>query len=194
MTATTVSPTTNRTVGPASDAPNGRQRLRYTVAESGLMVGRAARLALRDPDSMIMAVVLPVILMLLFVYVVGGAIDVGGSYLNYVVPGIILLCAGFGASGTAVAVATDVNGGIMDRFRSMPITAATVLSGHVVVSLLRNVATTVVVFGVALLMGFRPQAGSVEWLAAVGLLLLYVVAITWVSTLVGVLVRSVEAA
>jgi ABC-2 type transport system permease protein len=168
--------------------------IRTALADSILMTGRTARLAIRDSDSLIMAVALPVILMVMFVYVFGGAIAVPGTYLDYVAPGIILVCAGFGASGTAVAVAGEVNGAIMERFRSMPIALATVLSGHVVVSLLKNLVTTTVVFGVAFLLGFRPDAAATEWLAAIGLILMYVLAITWVSTLVGVLVRSVEAA
>ena len=178
----------------ARETAEERRPLGATLAETGLMVGRAARLAVRNSESLIMAVVLPVMLMVLFVYVFGGAIDVGTAYLNYVAPGIILLCAGFGASNTAVAVAGDVNGGIMDRFRSMSINVSTTLYGHVVVSLLKTMATTIVVFGVALAMGFRPDASGVEWLGVVGMILLYVLGITWISTLVGVIVHSAEAA
>jgi len=141
-----------------------------------------------------MGIVLPVMLMVLFVHVFGGAMDVGGDYLSYVTPGIILLCAGFGASNTAIAVEHDMSGGIMDRFRSMPVASATVLTGHVVASVAKNLVTTAVVFGVAFLTGFRADAGLTEWLGAVAVIVLYVLAITWVATFVGVLVHSPDAA
>ena len=110
--------------------------------------------------------------MLLFVYLFGGAIQTGTRYVTYVVPGVLLLCAGFGASMTAVSVATDMTGGIVDRFRSMDVAGASVLAGHVAASVVRNLASTVLVFGVAFLIGFRPSAGPLDWLAAAGMLLL----------------------
>lgn len=131
---------------------------------------------------------------LLFVYVFGGAIDTGTQYVTYVVPGIILLCASFGSATTAVSVCNDMVSGIVDRFRSMPILSSAVLTGHVVASLLRNLAATVVVVGVGLLMGFRPTAGPLEWLGVIGLLSIFVLAISWVSAALGVLAKTPEAA
>ena len=113
-------------------------------------VGRSLRHSVRKVDALIMGIALPVILMLLFVYVFGGALDETGQYVNYVVPGIILLCAGFGAAGTAVGVADDMTSGIIDRFRTMPINSAAVIGGHVVASLVRNLVATAVVIIVAL--------------------------------------------
>ncbi len=159
-----------------------------------IFIGRSIRHSLRNVDAMIMAVVLPVILMLLFTYVFGGAIDPSGGYVNYVVPGIILLCAGFGSASTAVDVANDMTNGIIDRFRTMPIQGSAVITGHVVASLARNLLATTVVFGVALLVGFRPQASPLAWLGVIGLIALYILAITWLAAALGLAVRSVEAA
>ena len=110
----------------------------YALTDSQVMVTRCVRRSLRDPEAFFTALMLPIVLMLLFVYVFGGALNTGGAYVDYVVPGLIVLCAGFGAGTTAVAVATDMSNGIVDRFRSMPISGSSVLVGHVVASLARN--------------------------------------------------------
>src|SRR5918995_2326877 len=133
-------------------------------------------------------------LMLLFVYLFGGAIQTGTRYVTYVVPGVLLLCAGFGASMTAVSVTYDMTSGIIDRFRSMDVGGAAVLAGHVTASVVRNLASTVLVFGVAFLIGFRPSAGPLDWLAAAGILVLFILAISWLSAAFGLLARSPEAA
>ncbi|MGH3877306.1 MAG: ABC transporter permease [Actinophytocola sp.] len=158
------------------------------------MTARSVRLSVRNQDALYTALFLPVMLMLLFVYLFGGAIETGTEYVTYVVPGVIILCAGFGSSLTAVAVTQDLKGGVMDRFRSMDISGAAVLAGHVVASIARNLLSTVLVLVVAFLIGFRPQAGLGEWLAAVGVLLMFVLAFSWVSAAVGLITRSAEAA
>jgi ABC-2 type transport system permease protein len=157
-------------------------------------IARSLRHTVRNVDALIMAIVLPVILMLLFTYVFGGAIEPGGDYVNYVVPGIILLCAGFGSASTAVDVANDMTTGIIDRFRTMPIRSFAVLTGHVVASLARNLLATAVVVVAALAVGFRPTANALEWLGAVGLIALWILAITWLYAAIGLAARSVEAA
>jgi len=134
------------------------------------------------------------VLMLMFVYVFGGAIDPSGDYANYVVPGIILLCTGYGAASTAVDVAQDMAEGVVDRFRSMPILSSAVLTGHVVASVARNALATALVIGVAFLTGFRPDAGALEWLAVAGVLLLWVLALSWVAVCFGLIARTVEGA
>jgi ABC-2 type transport system permease protein len=158
------------------------------------MIGRCLRLSRRNIDALITSLMLPVMLMLLFVYLFGGAIQTGTAYVTYVVPGVLLLCAGFGASMTAISVSHDMTTGIIDRFRSMDIGGASVLTGHVVASVARNLVSTVLVFGIAFLIGFRPVAGPLDWLAAVGVLLLFILAISWLSAAVGLLARSPEAA
>lgn len=163
------------------------------VAES-TFVKRSLIHTLRTPDALIMAIALPVILMLLFTFVFGGAIEEDGSYVNYVVPGIILLCAGFGAASVATDVANDMTTGIIDRFRTMPIRASAVITGHVVASLLRNLVATAVVIGVALAVGFRPTAAPAEWFGVLALVALYILAITYLFAAIGLAASSPEAA
>ncbi len=174
-------------------APALRPRISGLTAER-VFVGRSLLHSLRDGESLLMAIMLPVLLMVLFTYVFGGAIDPSGGYVNYVVPGIILLCAGFGAASTAVYVANDMKAGIIDRFRTMPLRASAVLTGHVVASLLRNLLATTVVIGVALLVGFRPTADVWGWIGAVGLIALYILTITYLFAAIGLAAGSPEAA
>ncbi len=164
------------------------------LSESQVMVTRCVRRSLREPEAFFTALMLPVVLMLLFVYVFGGDLNTGGKYVNYVVPGLIVLCAGFGAGTTAVAVATDMTNGIVDRFRSMPVSSSSVLVGHVVASLARNLVATTLVVGVGLGIGWRPSAPLLRWVAAAGMIVLFVMAVSWLAAGVGVLARSVEAA
>ena len=159
-----------------------------------IFVRRSVLHSLREVDALIMAIAMPVMLMLLFVFVFGGALEPGGGYVDYVVPGIILLCAGFGASGTAISVAHDMTHGVIDRFRTMPIASGAVITGHVVASLVRNLVTTAVVIMVALLVGFRPTAGPLAWLAAITLIALWILAITWLFAALGVAAKNPEAA
>jgi ABC-2 type transport system permease protein len=164
------------------------------VTDSLTFVGRSLRHSVRSVDALLTAVLLPVAILLMFVYVFGGAIEADGRYVDYVVPGIIVLCAGFGSAGAAVAVALDMTSGAIDRFRSLPISSGAVLTGHVVASVARNVVSTALVIAVGLLVGFRPVADPARWVAAAGLLLALMVAISWLAACFGLLARSVEAA
>jgi ABC-2 type transport system permease protein len=158
------------------------------------MAGRCIRLSSRNVDALVTSLMLPIMLMLMFVYLFGGAIDTGGEYVTYVVPGVILLCAGFGSATTAVTVSQDMTGGIVDRFRSMDVGGAAILAGHVAASALRNAASTVLVFGVAFAIGFRPHAAPLDWLAAIGILLAFVLAVSWLAAAIGLIAKSPEAA
>ncbi|RLV56083.1 ABC transporter permease [Aeromicrobium phragmitis] len=158
------------------------------------MSGRSLRLVRRDPDELLISLVLPITIMLLFVYVFGGAIQSGTDYVTYATPGVILLCAGYGASNTAIAVNQDMTTGTMDRFRSMPIASAAVLVGHIVASVVKNLVTTAMVLGVAALIGFRPDANALEWLGAIAMIAGYILAITCLAAFVGVIVRGPAAA
>ena len=168
--------------------------LTYAATDSAAMVGRSVKHTVRNLESLLMSAILPVVLMLMFVYVFGGAIDPSGDYANYVLPGIVLLCTGYGAASTAVDVTRDMTEGVVDRFRSMPILSSAVLTGHVVASVARNALATVLVIGVAFLTGFRPDAGALEWLAVAGVLLLWVLALSWVAVCFGLIARTVEGA
>ena len=159
------------------------------------MAGRCLRLSRRQPDVILTALALPVLLMVLFVELFGGAIDTGGTrYVTYVVPGVLVLCAGFGAALTAVSVCQDLQGGIVDRFRSLDVGGVAVLGGHVAASLVRNVVSFALVLAVAVALGFRPDADALHWLGAAGVLLAFVLALSWLAAVVGLIARSPEAA
>ena len=165
------------------------------MSDYAVMAGRSIRLNRRNLDAVITSLVLPVLLMLVFVYFFGGAIETNtGSYVTYVAPGVLVLCAGYGASMTATSVTNDMTTGIIDRFRSMDTGGTAVLAGHVTASAVRNAVATAAVFGVAFAIGFRPEAGPAEWLAALGILLLYIVTLTWLAAVAGLLARTPEAA
>jgi ABC-2 type transport system permease protein len=164
------------------------------VSDALTMTARCVRLTRRQLDALLTSLLLPVLLMLLFVCLFGGAIHTGTRYVTYVVPGVLLLCAGYGASLTAVSVSQDMTGGIVDRFRSMDIRASAILTGHIAASVARNTASTVLVFGVACLIGFRPHAGLPGWLAAAGVLLLFILAMSWLAAAFGLAVKTPEAA
>jgi ABC-2 type transport system permease protein len=165
-----------------------------TVTQAAQMSLRSLRHTVRNTEALLTSVMLPVILLLLFVYVFGGAMSTGGEYVDYVVPGLIVLCTGYAASMTAVSVAHDMSSGIIRRFRTMSVSGSSVVTGHVVVSVARNVVSTALVFAMAFVAGFRPHAGVGGWLAAVGLLLLFVLAISWLSAGLGLLAGTPEGA
>lgn len=163
------------------------------LVDIGAMMGRETRRLLRSVDALVTALAIPVSIMLVFVVVFGGAIDQDGHYINYVVPGVLILCTGFGSAATAVSVAQDMKSGTFDRFKTMPIFGPAVLFGHVAASVIRNLVASAVVFGVAILLGFRPHAGAGHLILAALYLTLVILAFTWLSC-AGGLVLSVDAA
>ncbi len=164
------------------------------MADSLVFVSRSVRHSVRSIDAVMVAVLLPVLILLLFVYVFGGALQTPGAYVDYVVPGIILLCAGYGSATTALSVNQDMTTGVIDRFRSLPIASSGVLTGHVVASVLRNLLSTVLVLAVALLIGFHPHASALDWLGVAGILLAFMTAISWIAACFGLLAKSPEGA
>ena len=158
------------------------------------MAGRSLRLSARSPEALLTALMMPVLLMVVFVYLFGGAVDIGTRYVDYVVPGVLLLCAVTGASTTAVTVCQDMTGGIIDRFRSLDVSGGAMLTGHVTASVLRNLVSTVLVTAVAVGIGFRPHASVASLAAALGVLLLFVTAVSWLAAAFGLLVSAPEAA
>jgi ABC-2 type transport system permease protein len=184
--------TTTPTTAPAVPAHGG---FAAGLSDALTMIDRSVRLNRRNLDTLIVSVVLPVMMMLLFVFVFGGAIHAGSAeYVNYVVPGILVLCTGYGASSTAMSVTGDLTTGMIDRLRSLPIRSSAVLTGHVVASVARNAVSTALVVLVALAVGFRPTGSFTDWLLAAGLLLLYVLALSWLAAGIGALARTVESA
>jgi ABC-2 type transport system permease protein len=170
------------------------RRLYWAASDSLTLLQRSVRHSLRSVDALMTAAILPILLLLLFVYVFGGALQRDGDYVDYVVPGILLLCAGFGSAATAVSVCEDMTTGVIDRFRSLPIVSSAVLTGHVVASVLRNVLSTLIVLGLALALGFSPHASTLDWLGALALLVLFMVAVSWLAACFGLIARSPEAA
>jgi len=179
--------------------------LTYTVADSATMLRRNLKHQLRYPSLTLMLAGFPIVFLLLFVYVFGGQLGSGlggnaaphgdrGAYLTYVVPGVLIVTVASAALGTAISVATDMTGGITDRFRTMAITRAAVLTGHVVGSLLQTLAVLVIVTAVAVAIGFRSDAKALQWSAAVAVLLLFALALIWLSAALGLAAKSVETA
>ncbi|WP_299040336.1 ABC transporter permease [uncultured Pseudokineococcus sp.] len=164
-----------------------------TVRETRTMLKRSLRHVLRSPDTIITTAVTPIAMLLLFVYVFGAAIDVGqDDYVNYLLPGILLITIASGIAYTAFRLFTDVSGGIFERFQSMPIARQAVLWGHVATSVLANLVSLTLVVLVALAMGFRSGAGVLAWLAVLGILVLFTLALTWLAVIPGLKAKSVD--
>src|SRR6185436_8548213 len=175
----------------------------YTISDSTTMLRRNLRRLQRYPSMTLLLVGMPIVFLLLFVYVFGGQLSHGldsaghtgrGDYLNYVTPGVLLMTVAAAVQGTAIVVAMDMTGGIIDRFRTMAIARSAVLTGHVLASLVQTLVSLGIVLAVAVALGFRPTAGPLEWLAAIGVLALFALALVWLATALGLVARSVETA
>jgi ABC-2 type transport system permease protein len=167
----------------------------HFFGDTAVLTGRTMRHVTRSPDTIITTAIMPIAIMVLFVYVFGGAIETGSvSYVNYMLPGILLITIASGISYTAFRLFNDMQGGIFERFQSMPIARPGVLWAHVLTSLAANVISLVLVVGVALLMGFRTGAGVLAWLAVAGILLLFTLALTWIAVIPGLTAKSVDGA
>ncbi len=167
----------------------------HFLGDTAVLTGRTMRHVTRSPDTIITTAVMPIAIMVLFVYIFGGAIDTGSvSYVNYMLPGILLITIASGISYTAFRLFNDMQGGIFERFQSMPIARPGVLWAHVLTSLAANAVSLVLVIGVALAMGFRSSAGALAWLAVAGILLLFMLALTWIAVIAGLTAKSVDGA
>ena len=163
--------------------------------DTAVLLGRSLRHIVRSPDTIITTVVTPIAMLLLFVYVLGGAIQTGaGSYVNYLLPGILIITIASGVSYTAYRLFQDLQGGIVERFQSMPIARAAVLWAHVLTSLVASLISVFVVLLVALVMGFRSSAGVLDWLAVAGILVLFILALTWLAVIPGLTASTVDGA
>jgi ABC-2 type transport system permease protein len=167
----------------------------HFFSDTAALTGRSLRHITRSPDTIITTVITPIAIMLLFVYVFGGAIDTGSdSYVEYMLPGILLITIASGIAYTALRLCMDMQGGIFERFQSMPIARPGVLWAHVLTSLVANLISVVVVVLVALLIGFRSGASVTAWLAVGGILLLFTLALTWIAVIPGLTAKTVEGA
>jgi ABC-2 type transport system permease protein len=168
---------------------------KHFFGDTAVLLGRTLRHITRSPDTIITTAIMPIALMLLFVYVLGGAIKHGsGSYVTYLLPGILLITIASGISYTAVRLFMDMQGGIFERFQSMPIARSSVLWSHVLTSLAANLISIVVVVLVAVGMGFRSGAGVLAWLAVAGILVIFTLALTWIAVIPGLSAKTVDGA
>ena len=167
------------------------------LGDTALLTGRSLRHILRSPDTIITTTIMPIAFMLLFVYVFGGAISAGSGsarYVQYLLPGILLITIASSIAYTAFRLFTDMQSGIFERFQSMPIARSSVLWAHVLTSLVASLVSVVVVVGVALVMGFRSGAGVLAWLAVAGILVLFTLALTWLAVIAGLSAKTVDGA
>lgn len=167
----------------------------HVVQDTVTLSARSLRHVVRSPDTIITTAITPIVMLLLFVYVFGGAIDTGaGDYVNYLVPGIVLITVASGVAYTALRLYTDVASGIFERFQSMPIARSAVLWAHVLTSLVANLISVVLVVLVAVAVGFRSGAGPVAWLGVVAIVVLFTLALTWMAVVAGLLANSPDGA
>jgi ABC-2 type transport system permease protein len=168
-----------------------------TAGDLRRLVTRALRHEIRTPDSLMVNIALPVLIMIIFVYVFGGAISTGSSglaYIDFVVPAVLLMAGGYGAALSAVNIAEDMTGGMIDRFRTLPISGWVVPASHVIASVFRNVAASGIALAVAIVLGFRPDATLADWALVLALVTGYVLAVSSIAALWGLLVKSTQAA
>lgn len=166
---------------------------RHFFSDLGVMLGRSMRHILRSMDTIITVCITPIAMMLLFVYVFGGAIKTGtANYVNYLLPGILLIAIASGISYTAYRLFMDMQQGILERFSSMPIARSSMLWGHVLTSLVSNAISLIIIILVALIMGFRSSAGVLSWLAVAGILALFTLALTWIAAIAGLSAKSAD--
>ncbi|MEV1247323.1 ABC transporter permease [Nonomuraea sp. NPDC050022] len=168
---------------------------KHFLTDTTVLLGRSLRHITRSPDTIITTAIMPIAMMLMFVYVFGGAIRTGSdSYVNYMLPGILLITVASGIAYTAYRLFMDMKGGIFERFQSMPTARSSVLWAHVLTSLVANLISLVVVTLVALLMGFRSGAGVLAWLSVAGILILFTLALTWIAVIPGLSAKTMEGA
>jgi len=169
---------------------------KHFFGDTTVLLGRSLRHITRSPDTIITTAIMPIAMMLMFVYVFGGAISTGSgtSYVNYMLPGILLITVASGIAYTAYRLFMDMQGGIFERFQSMPTARSSVLWAHVLTSLVANLVSLVVVMLVALLMGFRSGAGVLAWLSVAGILVLFTLALTWIAVIPGLSAKTMEGA
>lgn len=168
---------------------------KYFFIEMGVMLGRSMRHVFRSMDTITTLTIMPIALMLLFVYVLGGAIQVGSDkYVNYLLPGILLIAIANSIGYTSFRLFADVQQGIFERFHSMPITRSAALWGHVLSSLVSNAISLIIVILIALIIGFSSSAGVLSWLAVVGILGLFTLALTWIAVIAGLLAKTTDGA
>ncbi|HVV36092.1 MAG TPA: ABC transporter permease [Acidimicrobiales bacterium] len=167
----------------------------HFLRDTGALLGRSLRHIARSPDTIITTALTPIAMLLMFVYVFGGSVDTGGAkYVDYLLPGILLITVASGVAYTSLRLYTDITSGIVQRFQSMPIARSAVLCAHVLTSLVANLISLVVVVVVAVVIGFRSDASPLAWLGALGIVVLFTLAVTWLAVIAGLTAKSPDGA
>ncbi len=179
---------------PYHNKPENHSQVYWLFNDLSVFITRSLRHIFKNPDQLMGLTIQPIMFMLLFRYVFGGSINTGPiSYVNFLVAGILVQSAAFGALTTSLSVATDLQRGIIERFKSLPTVSWGVLMGHVTADLVRNVLQSVIMIAVGLLVGFRPVASVIQWVEIAGIVLLFTFAISWIAAIMGLLAKSIEA-
>lgn len=177
----------------ANVKPIKRSKLYWIFSDSAVLISRSILHIVKNMDQLLSVAFMPIMFLILFRYVFGGAIETSGTtYVNFLVAGILVQTAAFGATYTAIGMTVDLQRGIVDRFRSLPMFSSAVLIGHTVADLVRNTISSIIMLLVGLLVGFRPDANAIEWLAVFGILMLFTFAISWLSAIVGMFAKTIE--
>ncbi len=175
--------------------PERRSEMYWLISDSWIMAKRSTMHIIRSMDQVLSLILFPIMFMLLNRYVLGGAIDTGEvSYANFLFAGILIQSLAFGANYTTINLAVDMKEGIVDRFRSLPMSGSALVIGHIAADLVRNVISGIIIIVAGFAVGFRPNASLVEWLYVIGLSLLFTLSISWLSAILGLIVKSLEAA
>jgi ABC-2 type transport system permease protein len=178
-----------------STQPTGRIGILWTLSDTYLMAKRSILHIIRNLDQLMSLIMFPIMFMLLNRYVFGGAINTGDiTYANYLFAGILVQVLAFGANYTTINLAVDLKEGIIDRFRSLPMANSALVTGHIASDLVRNIISALIIIPIGFLVGFRPNASATEWIMVAGLAMLFTLAISWLSAILGLLVKSLEAA
>jgi ABC-2 type transport system permease protein len=172
--------------------PQTHSKLYWIFADLSVFIERSLKHIFKNKDQLLGLTIQPVMFMMLFRYVFGGAIETGVSYVNFLMAGILVQSVAFGSLTTSLSVATDLQRGIIDRFKSLPTLSWGVLAGHVVADLFRNILQSTIMIVVGFLVGFRPSASPTDWLLIAGLVLLFTFAMSWVAAIMGLLAKSIE--
>ncbi len=173
--------------------PQHGSRFYFTLIDCVTLIKRSLTHILKNKDQLLGLTIQPIMFMLLFRYVFGGAINTGISYVNFLMAGILVQSVAFGSLTTSLSVATDLQKGIIDRLKSLPIFSLAVITGHITADLFRNIIASVIMISVGFLVGFRPEATLLQWLEIVGIILLFTLAMSWISAILGMIAKSAEA-
>jgi ABC-2 type transport system permease protein len=181
--------------GTTTIAPEKRSALYWAVSDTRVLIGRHVHHLTRSPDQLVTAIMLPAVMLLMFRYMFGGDINVGSTtYVNFLMPGILVISVTMISVSTTLAVQSDMQEGVVDRFRAIAMLDSAVITGHIVAAVIRAIIALAVMVGLGFVVGFRPEGTFGDWVLAVGMLLLFAFSLAWVAAVLGLVAKSVEGA